>query len=400
MYEESLVLLLILLASMLFASYLLHFLLDRFRMPSLLAPLLVGFAFQLIPIPSSLTRVASGEPYYILSQLGIMFLLFLIGLQLDVKELRSLSGHIAALSVLNLGLSAILGFFILNGFGYPPLVSILVATALATVAETTIAPILDELGIIRTNVANLILCPGIVDDVAEVAIASLASVMVGSSGASIDPTFLAFGFLAFLSLALLFQKVVLPIIVRYDDRPRDPHLFLLLISTMLLFTFVSQYFRLGLLLGAIVAGMISQKLVISFKAQEKALNVLKSVAYGFLGPIFFFGVGLSTAISGIASSLTLTLLLLAANFVGKFSAALIVGRMARLSLKVVAIIGLGLSAKFSMGIIPVQIFLSAGVIDQRAFSAFIAVSAITTMIVPFALAYGVERWRKELTLEA
>jgi len=94
--DEYPVLLFTLLASMLFASYLLHFGLNKLRMPHLLAPLLVGFIFQLLPI-SSLSNVIFGEAFYILAQLGIIFLLFLVGLQLNVKQLRSLSVEIAAL---------------------------------------------------------------------------------------------------------------------------------------------------------------------------------------------------------------------------------------------------------------------------------------------------------------
>lgn len=396
MHEESFISLLLLLASMLLASYALHFILDKFRMPSLLAPLLVGFILNMIPHPQSFTSVASGESFHILSQLGIIFLLFLVGLQLEVKDLKGLSAHIATISALNLGISAILGSIILSGFGYPPLISILVATALATVAETTIAPILDELGVIKTRMANLILIPGIVDDVAEVAIASLASVMVGAGEESVHPSLLALGFLAFLALTLLFQKALLPLIIRYDENPKDPHLFLLIISTTLLFTFISTYFRLGLLLGAIVSGMISQSFLRSYNADLKTLTLLKSITYGLLGPIFFFGIGLNTSFSSFSTSLLLTLLLLAANFAGKFAAALIVGKTSNLNFKEVLLVGLGLSAKFSMGIIPVQIFFSAGVIDQTAFSAFIAVSTITTMVVPFTLAYAIEKWRRNL----
>jgi Kef-type K+ transport system membrane component KefB len=58
------------------------------------------------------------------------------------------------------------------------------------------------------------------------------------------------------------------------------------------------------------------------------------------------------------------------------------------------LIGLGLSAKFSMGIIPVQIFYSAKLIDQRLFSSFIAVSTITTAIIPPLLSFIINRWRE------
>jgi Ca2+-transporting ATPase len=207
---------------------------------------------------------------------------------------------------------------------------------------------------------------------------------------------LALGLLAFIALALVFYRLILPLIARFDEEPTDPHLFLLMVSTLLTFTIVSQTFRLGVLLGAIVAGLMFQRFLRSFNAEPRAFTTLRAIAYGFLGPVFFFGIGLNTNLSSLAGNFQLTLWLLAANFLGKFLAALIVGRMAKLNLKAIVAIGLGLSAKFSMGIIPVQIFYSAGVIDQQLFSAFVAVSTITTMIIPFSLAYIVNRWRRNL----
>ena len=272
----------------------------------------------------------------------------------------------------------------------------MVSTALATVAEATIAPILDELGVIKTKIANLIVGPCIFDDVAEVMIASLASVMVGAEQAAANPIFLMIGFLPFVAFALVFHRFIIPLINRFDREPKDTHLLLLIVSTALIFTAISQNFRLGVLLGTIVAGLASQRFQKSSNADFKAFTPLRAVTYGFLGPVFFFGIGLSVNISSFVDSFQLTLWLLAANFFGKFLAALIVGKMIKLNLKAIATIGLGLSAKFSMGIIPVQIFYAAEIIDQQLFSAFVGVSAITTMIVPFTLAYVINRWTSSL----
>jgi len=107
---------LLVLASMLLSSYLLHFLLDRLRMPSLLAPLLVGLAFLLLPYQEAVSAAFVSDIFSELGQLGVMFLLFIVGLQVETAELRRLSGHIAALTILNLGLSSIMGFLVLTAF--------------------------------------------------------------------------------------------------------------------------------------------------------------------------------------------------------------------------------------------------------------------------------------------
>lgn len=388
--------LMIALAGMFFTSYLLHFPLDRYRMPTLLAPLMVGFAFQLLPNAPIFTDLLETEGFNLLSLLGIVFLLVTVGAQLDLKAILGLGRHILLISVLNVGLSTLFGYLVLTWFGYPPLVSLVVSTALSTVAETTIAPILDELGVITSREASLILCPGVVDDVAEVLLASVASVIVGAGSSTVDPIYMILGFMLFLAVALALNRVILPRLAKYEGNPRDPHLLLLLLSSTLALVAITQSFRLGVLLGSIVAGLIFQRFLSSCGVEKRTLTILRALSYGFLGPVFFFGIGLSTKLGSIAASISLTALLLAANFAGKFLSALVAGRLMSMSLKSIIVVGLGLSAKFSMGIIPVQIFFSAGVIDEFVFSSFVAVSALTTLLIPFSLAYIINRWRGEL----
>ena len=397
MNEQQFTLLLLSLALMLSVSYILRFFLHRFKMPNLLAPLLVGFIFQIPPLSSYFVSISYGDVYYFLAQLGIIFLLFLVGLRLNASLLRELSNQVIMLSILNMGFSIILGTIILLYFGYTLLISVIVSTALAAVAETTIAPILDELNIIKTKVASLILGSGIVDDVAEIMLASLASMIVGAKGEITNPFFPILGFFIFIVLILIYHRLIVPMITLFNKDAKDASIFLLMISTALIFTFLSQFFKLGILLGAITAGLASQKLLRSISSEGRALSTLTAIAYGFLGPIFFFGVGLSVNLSYIIEEIHLTAWLLAANFLGKFAAAFIVGRMAKLNLKAIIAVGLGLSAKFSMGIIPVQIFYSANLIDQQLFSAFIAVSTITTIVIPFSLSYLVNKWRCNIT---
>jgi Kef-type K+ transport system membrane component KefB len=387
--------LLALISAILLASFILNLGLERLRMPSLLSPLLIGILFRSLFSSPGLVESASGGAFGLLAQLGIIFLLFLVGARLEFDVLRRLTYHIALLSVLNMGLSTILGSIILCFYGYPPLISVVVSTALATVAEATIAPVLDELGVIKTRVANLIIGPGVVDDVAEVLTASLASLMTGSGEAYVNPALVVLGLSIFISMALFFQRIVFPFISRFGGRLKDSALLLLMVSTALSFTFISQLFGLGLLLGSITAGLTFQRLLKSSNP-ERAMGLLTAIAYGFLGPIFFFEIGLGFSLQGLARNISLTLLLLAANFAGKLLSSLIVGRMVGLNLKAIAVMGLGLSAKFSMGIIPVQIFYSAGLIDQELFTAFIAVSMVTTMIIPFSISYIINRWRDSI----
>ncbi|MEM1549744.1 MAG: cation:proton antiporter [Candidatus Methanomethylicia archaeon] len=394
MIEEDLVLM-GLLAFMFFVSYLLHFPFDRFHIPSLLAPLLVGIILMVIPYTSNLCVLALSDEYNFLSNLGIMLLIFLIGLRIDVNEFKKQSWNIIVISFLNIVFSTLIGTIIIVSYGYSLYISVLISTALATVAEATVAPILDELDVIRSRSANLILGSGIIDDVLEVSLASLASVIVGGRYL-FNPVNIIFGMLTLVFLASLLNRFLFPKLALFEGKINVHSLTMLILLVAITFTVISEYFNLGILLGAIIAGITFQKFSLKSNSNGRCIEILRSIAYGFLGPIFFFKIGLSITLDSIIRSLSLTLLLLFANFISKFSASLIVGLYSRMNWKEIVVVGWGISAKFSMGIIPAQILYSAGFIDEILFTSFIGVSTLTTLIIPFTLSYMVKRWRNNI----
>jgi len=126
--------LMVLLVFMFGASYLLHFLLDRFHLPSLLAPLLVGLMFRFIPQTSCVGIYASSDELGVLSRLGIMLLIFLVGVRIDVDEFKRQSLNMISIAILNILFSTLIGMFVLLCYGYPVLISALISSALATVS--------------------------------------------------------------------------------------------------------------------------------------------------------------------------------------------------------------------------------------------------------------------------
>jgi len=362
-------------------------------LPSLLAPLLVGLVFRLVPQFSWVGKYASSGELGFLSSLGIMLLMFLVGVRVDVNEFKRQSLNMVSIAILNILFSTLIGMLVLLYYGYPLLISALISSALATVAEATIAPILDELDVIRSRSANLILGPGILDDVLEIATASIASVMVGSMG-TFNPSMILLGIFVLLILAIIFHRLILPKLASLEVEARAYSLTMLMIVVALTFTLISEYFSLGILLGAVTAGIVFQKFI--SKSGGECVKLLRALAYGFLGPIFFFTIGLSITPESIVKSAMLTLWLVLANFAGKFASTIIVGVYAKMNWKEIVVVGMGLSAKFSMGIIPAQILYSAGLIDEALFTSFVGVSTITTMTIPFTLSYIVKRWREDI----
>jgi len=88
-------------------------------------------------------------PLAFLADLGVLFLLFYIGLQIDLKEMLNQSGDIIRLTVLNTLVPFLMGMAVMLALGYGWLMALVIGLTRMPTAEAVIVPILDEFKLIR-----------------------------------------------------------------------------------------------------------------------------------------------------------------------------------------------------------------------------------------------------------
>ena len=136
--------------ALLFAlTYLLAGLLERVRIPGILAALFVAMAVHYTPLGSRLLFPQFHVPLAFLADLGVLFLLFYIGLQIDLKEMLNQSGDIIRLTVLNTLVPFLMGMAFMLALGYGWLMALVIGLTRMPTAEAVIVPILDEFKLIR-----------------------------------------------------------------------------------------------------------------------------------------------------------------------------------------------------------------------------------------------------------
>ena len=313
--------LLIDLAALFAASYLVGAVLTRVRIPVILGALFVGMAARFTPFADDLTGGGTEEAFGFLANLGVLFLLFYIGLQMNVGEMRRASRDVVWLTVLNTALPFIFGVVIGLAFGYGATVAFVLGLTRMPTAEAVVVPIVDEFGLIRTRVGQFIVGTGVLDDVIEVFLVAFVSVWIGAkvggeTGTG-EVTAVATGIVVFAAVTYASYRWVFPWLDRLlPHGPRN----LTLLTVLGLFAFggVSTLAHLGLVVGAIVAGVALRPVFIR-DGDEGALTEkeVDSLSYGFLGPIFFLWIGLNVDLGGLVRVPILAILLFLAAFVGK-----------------------------------------------------------------------------------
>ncbi len=363
-----------------FFTFLVGKLVERFRIPWILSSLLCGV---LLAVYNPFASVTSGNVFPLLAQFGMYFLLFIIGLEIDLKEIMKKSTFIFKATFFIILLEALFGTLLVHFiFHYDLLISFLVALAFATVGEAVLVPILEEFKAINTKLGQAILGIGLLDDIIEVFVLILATSLIGTTVSTHFNTFVIIG-----SLLLLFA---LTIFMRYLGEEGIRFNFIS-IQTVFLFVLAIFFFYLGIgefgesaALAAFLAG-IGLKTFIPPKRLESIENEVKTMCYGFFAPLFFVWVGLSIRVDYLLSYPALILLVLLVSSGAKLLGSYVVGK-SYLGTKQSLLLGVGLSVRFSTSIIIIRLLYDAQLVASDIYSVIVASSAIFVFIIPLVFA--------------
>ncbi|WP_086848983.1 cation:proton antiporter [Amycolatopsis kentuckyensis] len=314
-------------AAIALAAPLLLGLAPKLRVPAVVLEIVAGIALG----PSGLGWITPDLPVQIVALLGLAFLLFLAGLEIDVHRLRGRALRVALLGyalTLALGLAAGAGFAA-AGWVHSPL---LVAVALSATSLGLVVPVLKDAGQAEGGLGQAVIAASSVADFAAVLLVSLLfSASGGSTGARL--VLLA----AFAGLV-----VVTAVVVGLAGRSRRLGATLLRLqdttaeirvraAVVLLVAFVAlaETFGLESILGAFLAGAVVGLLDRDSASHPRFRGKLDAIGYGFLIPVFFVTSGLRLDLSGLladASALARVPLFLAALLLARGLPALLFAR--------------------------------------------------------------------------
>jgi len=374
------------LAGIFLFTFLVGRLLSRIRVPWIFAALLLG---GVASFGGYFTELVTGDTFSFLAGLGMFFMLFIIGFEIDLKEISSKKNFFIKATLFIISFEAILGSLLIHFvFGYDWLISLIVGFSFATVGEVVLIPILDEFKMINTKVGQAILGIGILDDLLEIMLLIIIVGLVGVNSGSENILLIIGSLTALFSLTFMFKKIK-------SNKTKAKSLrieieFLFLIFVLFLFLGIGALANAGAL-AAFLAG-ISLRTFIPKENLKLIESETKTVAYGFFAPLFFFSVGSSIDFGSLFKFPLLLLLVLLVSSIAKIVASLVISK-GYLNLKESLILGIGLSVRFSTSIIVVKILFDEGLLNPRLYSVLVASAVILTFVVPLIFSRLILRWK-------
>ena len=272
----------------------------RLRVPSVVIEIIVG----VIVGPSVLGWVQIDLPVQILAVFGLAFLLFLAGLEIDLRGLR---GNLLQVAVLGYLLTLVLGVTVGAGFGALNWVSspLLVAIALSATSLGLIVPVLKDAGQADSPVGQTTIAASSVADFSAILLLTLFFSASGGGVGEKLVLLVIFAALVGVGAVLLLRAGrsmrLGTVLVRIQDTTAEIRV---RFAVLLLVALVALAGHLGLetILGAFLAGAIVGLVDRDSSTHPHFRTKLEAIGYGFLIPVFFISSGVRLDLSGLLDS--------------------------------------------------------------------------------------------------
>lgn len=357
---------------------------EKIRVPWVFAALFLGV---ILAINNPFANITSSDTFDFLAHMGMYFLLFLIGLEINLQEIKKKGGFIVRSAFFIILLEAVVGGVLIHYvFDYSWFISCLVALSFATVGEAVLVPILDEFGAVNTRLGQSLIGIGTIDDVIEMIVLVIVTLLIGAG--DLRDVFIIFSSL----LALVVLTVGLRKLKESSHRFSFPDIetvFFFIMFVFLLFVGIGYYAE-AAPLAALLAGL-SVKNFIPKERLGFIDSEIKAMAYGFFVPIFFLWVGAGIDMSYILTYPLLIILIVVVAKGTKVLGSFIAARK-ELGNKQSILLGIGLSVRFSTSIVIIKILLDNNLIDIDLYSILIASSMVFKFVVPVLFANLLVRW--------
>lgn len=368
------------LALIIFAVKLMGHLSTKIGQPSVFGKLLVGIILG----PSLLGIIHPNELIGELAEVGVILLMFLAGLETDLKEFKKNAFASTSVAIGGVVLPFLGGMGLSMLFGFDTTVSIYLGVLLVATSVSISVQTLRELGKLKSREGVTILGAAVLDDVLGIIILSAVLGLSAGSAAGAGGIgailILLVKIAVFFVFAIAIGYFVLPKLLKLFQRFQVSQTVLAFgVIVALLFAYMGEIFGVAGIVGSYVCG-----LMLSLTPQnEEMMEKVETFSYPFFVPLFFVNIGLVANFREINPEiLWFSILLALVAIVGKVVGGAIGAKAAKFSTSSSLGIGAGMVARGEVGLIIAMIGVERGIITSDLFSAAIIVVIATTLVTP------------------
>ena len=350
---------------------------ERIGQPAVLGELFVGILLG----PSLLGLVPLTAGILLVAQIGVLLLLFEVGLETDLDELARVGGAAMAVAVVGMVLPFVGGYLVTRAAGFPTLTAIFVGAALTATSIGITSRVLSELKMLASREGQIILGAAVADDILGLVVLAVVSQIAATGSVAVGDALKAAGLsFAFLLVAIVVGMPLGRVLVRFVDNARVRGILVAVaVALALLAALGAEKAGSAAIVGAFAAG-----LVLARTNRGRDIDAAIRPVVDVFAPVFFVSIGaqvdvtyLNPSTPGNRTALLLALGLTVVGVLGKFAAGFAAwGKVSRV------FIGAGMIPRGEVGLIFAQIGKQNGALPEPVFIAVVLAVFATTFLTP------------------
>ncbi len=353
---------------------------NRLKQPVVLGYIVAGIIIG--PFTPQFLLIHDKETINVLAELGVVFLMFSLGLEFSLKKLAKVGFGAFIIALFKISAMIYIGYQLGVAFGWKPIDSLFLGAILSISSTTIIVKALSELRMKQEKFAQLIYGILIIEDILAIAIIALLSGIATTGTVSTSDIMSIFGKLSlFIIVALVLGLLLIPRLIGYVTKFRSNEMLLITVLG-LCFGFCLLVIKLdySIALGAFIIGAI----IAEAKALSKIEALVEPVRDMFCA-IFFVTIGMlfnpSVFLDYAWPVIIITVVVIIGKILFASLGAFLAGQNGRTSLQV----GMGLVPIGEFSFIIASLGLSLKVTSNFLYPIVVAVSAITTLLTPYLI---------------
>ena len=361
------------------------------KLPAVVGELLAGIIIG----PAVFNLVQPSEIIKVFSDIGVIFLMFLAGLDSDIKTLKKLLRPSILVAAFGMIVPIITAYATGIFFNFSQVESLFLGLTFSATSVSISVAVLQEMGRLKGKEGMTILGAAVADDLLSILLLSIVSGLTGVSeqGSSKGKNFIVSLFIqaAFLILLIFLSVYVIPRLINLSQRLTLPVPETLV--TMIIVAFASwgaEEVGLSNVIGAFFAGLALNRT----SAQKTLKKNFTVISYSSFIPVFFVSIGLDMSIKGILHDFILFIVLVIGGVFSKLVGAGLGAKIAGFSNSSSLLVGNGMVSRGEMALVVAQIGLTNHLLAPATYSTVIGAIIMTTVISPFLLKWSILRMDK------
>ena len=352
----------------------------RIRIPAVVGQILIGIVLA----PAALGWLQGGHTIEVLSEIGVILLMFLAGLESDLGVLKKNFKPALLVALAGVLVPLLVFWGVTTMMGYAFSTAIFYGIVFAATSVSITVEVLQEYGKLSTKAGSIILGAAVVDDILAVLALSIFTSTQSSSGNLPKQFFMEFLFLLFLVLVHKSIPKVWRFVEKLPVYAKNTTAALIL---CLVLSLLADAAGMSAVIGSFFAGLALSQTDVSHKIEEYS----SAIAYVVFIPVFFVSIAISVTFESIFEHPILILFFTLLAVLTKFVPAYFIGKSTGLTTSDSALVGTGMVSRGEMALIIAQIGLASQVINSDIYSELVIVIILSTLIAPFLIKLSLKK---------